>query len=112
MLVYLVVYDKKSYVLSEKLFSAIEEYIDDNYVQEHHTYERRRFSIVSELQLYNNIVDKTYENDNCCQSMPSKNKKRSLEDVVNQLEESFSQMLLRLIDEKGMTDVEAYKRAN
>ncbi|MBP1756484.1 MAG: hypothetical protein H6Q59_2882, partial [Firmicutes bacterium] len=28
---------------------------------------------------------------------------RSLDDVVNQLEETFSQMLLRLIDEKGKT---------
>jgi len=35
MMVYLVVYDNKSYVLSGKLFSAIEKYIDDNYVEEH-----------------------------------------------------------------------------
>lgn len=34
MTVYLVVYDKKAFVLSEKLFSAIKNYIDDNYVEE------------------------------------------------------------------------------
>ena len=42
----------------------------------------------------------------------SKPKKESLEDAVNNLGETFQARLLRMIDERGMTDPEVYKRAN
>lgn len=39
-------------------------------------------------------------------------RERSLEDVVAQLGETFQQRLFRLIDERSLTDVEVYKKAN
>lgn len=37
---------------------------------------------------------------------------RNIIDLMNQMEETFSQRLLRMIDERGMTDSEAYTKAN
>jgi O-acetyl-ADP-ribose deacetylase (regulator of RNase III) len=107
MTIYLVVFDKTAVTLSEKLFTAIESYIDDNYVDEMHVREGNR-TIGNQLRR-SEIRDVDFSK--AAYGLPMK-KQRSLEDLVEQLDDSFSQMVLRLIDEKGMTDVETYKRAN
>lgn len=109
MMVYLVVFDKASFALSEKLLSSIAQYIDDNYIEEHSVYS------------YNRLEERCIENEYWIEApiplpmeapAPFVKRSRSLDDVVKQMDETFSQMLLRLIDEKGMTDAETYKKAN
>ena len=118
MLVYIVVFDKSAFQISEKLFADISSYIDDKYVDTHFIFNRTRpdafgeSTVLAETQILPPDEFETCElQAPCCPSMAMP-KAMSLEDVVNQIDESFSQMLLRKIDEKGMTDAECYKKAN
>jgi CYTH domain-containing protein len=47
-----------------------------------------------------------------CVPMAAEEKTMSLEELVENIDESFSQMLFRKIDEKGISDAECYKKAN
>ena len=113
MTVYIVIFDKAAYKISEKLFSDIAEYIDDNYVDEHADYSRERIRMSALPPMAPRKRRKKSDDDfleMCdCKAMLAED---DLDAKLRQIDESFSQMLLRKIDEKGMTDAECYKKAN
>ena len=112
MTVYIVIFDKAAYKISEKLFSDIAEYIDDNYVDEHGDYDRVLPRINQNPITYDSV--KKEKNRDFCETFACKSisAEYELEAKLKDIDESFSQMLLRKIDEKGMTDAECYKKAN
>lgn len=114
MLIYIVVFDKSAFRISEKLFADIASFIDDKYVDIHFPFSgsRRQESGESTVLAETQTLSKECRPQaSLCPSMAAP-KAVSLADAVKQIDESFSQMLLRKIDEKGITDVECYKKAN
>lgn len=109
MTVYIVIFDKAAYKISEKLFSDIAEYIDDNYVERHT--DRRRESIRLNATMTPMQASAASFGADLCESRVLRTED-DLDAKLKQIDESFSQMLLRKIDEKGMTDAECYKKAN
>lgn len=107
MTVYIVIFDRKAYQISEKLFSDIAAYIDDNYVDEHtdsRSMQMMRLEMLSQKE--------PEEVSFGAPPAPMAASARTLDDALSQIDESFSEMLLRKIDEKGMTDAQCYKKAN
>ena len=119
--VFLVVYDKKSYELSGKLFHDVAEFIDDHYVDKRKKDNTRRSpdrrSALSDLGYREEMEDffpyteTKYQLKYSEDPMPLRSQRR-LNDIVDEVGETFQERLLRLIDERELTDVEVYKRAN
>ena len=102
MTVYLVIFDRAAYTIGGKLFDDIAAYIDDRYVDAHtdgREIQRRRIAMAS-MPMREEV------------SAPAAAAPFGLDEALSKLDESFSQMLLRKIDEAGMTDAQCYKKAN
>ena len=120
MTVYIVIFDRKAYQISGKLFADIAAYIDDRYVDEHTDPRSERLRIMSAFRMEEPMPceSSVCDEDAIEQLIPpvsvaaAPKKAATLDDALEQIDESFSEMLLRKIDERGMTDAQCYKKAN
>lgn len=115
MQIYLVVFDRTSFKLSEKLFQSVASYIDQHYVDEctfaaygaveesrPRIRRRRDMEICESRCLQEEMLS--------CAPMAA-SKAASLEDMLKQTDAGFTETLLKLIDKTGKKDSEIYKKA-
>lgn len=116
--VYLCVYDRKSYEFSRVVFNEIREFINDDYVEE------QKAVFASESECFERTLlpkqirrrDKSAKTEPpVCASMTAPQSRvgnKTLAEYMKAMDKSFAYKLFDYIDEKGMTDVECYKKAN
>lgn len=111
LMVYLVTFTKESLSVGSKLFADIKQYIDDNYVSEHFDY-RREYSRRMPIMRSNEEEDSLVECASAPMAMEEDWNPSSIEDALSMIDESFSEMVLRKIKEKGLKNADCYKKAN
>ena len=125
MTVYLVVFGHESFLTGKKLFRDVQEYIDDVYAEKR--IRRRQESVRENLWRENEKaaleldleISQAVREDACCggapdilhEALPSA-AMPDWSEIIRQTDEGFSRKLIRLIDERGWTDAQCYKKAN
>lgn len=124
MLIYLVVFDAQSARYGKRFDKDLQAYIDENYVgaKHHEEYSIQTMALRRDLDdesfsPYENDLyeDDLYEEDSDEDSEEENEftelHESKLEERMKHLSDSFSEYLLYLIEEKGMTNADVYKRA-
>ena len=116
MTVYLCVFDRTSYEFSKKLFTEINEFIDDEYVEE---YDEECITRIgdfdfeaSEKLVHKECYDARSMMSKTCSMPTGSAADKTLQEYMKAMDKPFAYKLFDLIDKSGMTDVECYKKAN
>lgn len=110
----IVVFDKCSFALSKDKFGDIESFIDDKYAEKNEEYfgrSKRFFDSDDALSFPEPLFDTSISVEADYAPVPCASVHASKIPTF-ELDESFTDMLLRLIDEKGISDADCYKKAN
>lgn len=117
MLIYLVVFDKTAYSISEKLFSDVSAFIDDAYSESRAPFYDSIREIYNYEEYKNATLTKSMRKESASVSRALASEcdfecAKSLDEMLNEMDKGFADTLFYYIDEKGISDVECYKRAN
>lgn len=109
--VYLTVFDRAAFTISQDLEDEVASFIDQHYVDSHSDglMRRRHLNEAVESFIHPESVHAPARWD---AEHAGSVEKKDLEEMLKGLDEPFSTSLLRLIDRKGKSDVDVYKRAN
>lgn len=128
MQIYLVVFDKDAFALSEKLFKSVSSYIDENYIRDKTIDEYGTENVYTsrlEIRHIRERLERTNRipEDICSSQEMKKCLAMSIEapvpvdsddlgQLLKNLDAGFSETLLLMIDRTGKKDSEIYKKAN
>lgn len=117
--VYLVVYDKESFEVSGKLFAGIKSYIEEDEILCAGSIVESDLMVEEDLsrsemrgrrRILSNRIAQVEELH--ADLMPEYSSSKSLADRIENLDKTFQEHLFMLIDRRGLTDPEVYKKAN
>ena len=110
MQVYLVVFGKEAFALSEKLFKSVSSYIDENYIRS------KTLDEYGTERLYGSRLEtRRIREQECADMSVGAAIPMDSDDwgqLLKDLDAGFSETLLQLIDRTGKKDSEIYKKAN
>lgn len=109
--IYLTIFDKESFAVSRKLLTEVASYIDENYVEKHKLSRRKLLDIehqaLTDAERTRSSAQLSQLEEKAIESSATR-----VDELLENLDDSFSTTLLYLINKKGKSDVEVYKCAN